>query len=632
MNNPEHNHEPRESRSDGHLSVEQLLQAADGELSFRKAREVRNHLEACWACRSRQEQVERAVSGIVYYRNRLVAPNMPPPANGRSVFVARLESLAQHSEQYPGTQLISAVRSFLGGRWIAPALGLAAVALLVVLLIPFRPPAVLSAAVVLQKSGDADRALLSQVGRVIHSEFALEYRAGSGSTTRHRIELWRSTSDARQARRVFDDSGHLIAAEWVKANGSRILYDRDKPRQNANGVATAFAPDTMWLLTPSAASFTSLTGSPETLSIEQQADVYVLSYEEPRTIHGARLLNASLKLRRSDLHAVEQTVTLEQHGSVEVYRLTETNLERRPEPEVAAAVFSPDPDLGPRQLVVSAPAAKLATVAASADLEVALLDRLDQVHALVGEQLTLRRTPTGALLLQGLVEDQSRRAEVEKSLGSLAHDPAVAVRIETVGEAAEREQRSMPSRIQMQELEPGDARIAIYRELESYLVRERHLQGADLESGIRHLADDIASHSAQAWLHALAVQDIAARFSSADLQSMSSSARSKWTALLACHARAFDQETERVASLLRPVASPSPIPMQRYEISSDTELLEGAKRLAELAAVLDHSVRASVSLYSQRPKEPLVNTNAYWTSLQEARSLSAAILERSGSR
>src|SRR5438552_4045732 len=78
-----------------HLSDEQLLLALDGELSPREAALVSVHLESCWSCRTRSEQIGEAIGDFVEYRHCLIKPSFPPFPGARAMFVAQLEQLAR---------------------------------------------------------------------------------------------------------------------------------------------------------------------------------------------------------------------------------------------------------------------------------------------------------------------------------------------------------------------------------------------------------------------------------------------------------------------------------------------------------------------------------------------------------
>ena len=62
-----------------HPTDDQLLRFADGELPDARAGEIRNHLRACWQCRSELEEIERTIGECVRYRKIVLEDCMPPP-------------------------------------------------------------------------------------------------------------------------------------------------------------------------------------------------------------------------------------------------------------------------------------------------------------------------------------------------------------------------------------------------------------------------------------------------------------------------------------------------------------------------------------------------------------------------
>ena len=69
----------KKSQQNPHLSDAQLLLALDGELSAHEDEHVDGHLDACWSCRARREQIEKAIGDVVEYRERLMKPYFPMP-------------------------------------------------------------------------------------------------------------------------------------------------------------------------------------------------------------------------------------------------------------------------------------------------------------------------------------------------------------------------------------------------------------------------------------------------------------------------------------------------------------------------------------------------------------------------
>src|ERR1700722_2905503 len=78
-----------------HLSDEKLLFALDGELAAGESAQVRNHLQACWSCRARSEQIEGAITRVVEYRDLFATSFGPASTSGRAMFVTQLQQLSR---------------------------------------------------------------------------------------------------------------------------------------------------------------------------------------------------------------------------------------------------------------------------------------------------------------------------------------------------------------------------------------------------------------------------------------------------------------------------------------------------------------------------------------------------------
>lgn len=80
-----------------HISDEDLVRFADGELSSQRASEVDAHLEACWTCRARMNEMQSAITGLVRAHHAQFDEQLPPIAGPRALLRVRLAELA--SEQ-----------------------------------------------------------------------------------------------------------------------------------------------------------------------------------------------------------------------------------------------------------------------------------------------------------------------------------------------------------------------------------------------------------------------------------------------------------------------------------------------------------------------------------------------------
>lgn len=107
---------------DGHLSDQDLVLAADGELNSRREAQVRAHLAACWQCRTRLRTLESAIADFVELHSATLDPQLPPAVGPRALLKARLAEVAQAT--------VSSNRNLL--TQAAFALGLAGIAAAVV--------------------------------------------------------------------------------------------------------------------------------------------------------------------------------------------------------------------------------------------------------------------------------------------------------------------------------------------------------------------------------------------------------------------------------------------------------------------------------------------------------------------
>src|SRR6204780_998557 len=77
-----------------HLTDQDLLLAADGELPTRRAAQVGAHLAACWDCRARMTEIEGTIADFARVHRQTLDPQLPPIAGPRALLRAQLAELA----------------------------------------------------------------------------------------------------------------------------------------------------------------------------------------------------------------------------------------------------------------------------------------------------------------------------------------------------------------------------------------------------------------------------------------------------------------------------------------------------------------------------------------------------------
>jgi anti-sigma factor RsiW len=83
---------------DNHLSDQELLLAADGELPQRRAAAARTHLASCWSCRTRMGELESTIAEFVRAHHHSLDPQLPSVAGPRALLKARLAQIAAESQ------------------------------------------------------------------------------------------------------------------------------------------------------------------------------------------------------------------------------------------------------------------------------------------------------------------------------------------------------------------------------------------------------------------------------------------------------------------------------------------------------------------------------------------------------
>jgi len=524
--------------------------------------------------------------------------------------------------------------------WLRPGAVTAVVALILTtaIIVSRLQVTTVSAAELLRRSVAVDDAAAGDPQVVLHRTIHLEERRPNraGPMIRKRIEIWQSKLQGIKLRRVYDDQNNLLAGEWTNSNGTSTIYQRGVGPQARTSPEVAgkaiLQTGEFWRLDALAGQFNQLVGGPDALTVEETSNTFVLRYKGAST----DLLSASLILNKSDLHAIQQTLTVLRNGEAHVYTFIEAGFEQKPSESVAPEVLQPDAELlGSSGLSkdknrVSTDGSQEAAagdqpseVRASAELEIEVTYLLNEIKANLGEQVSLTRTPAGSLRVEALVESESRKAQILSALAPVINNPAIRVEVSTVTEAAKRQQGSpRPTDATVREVEVANGRVPADSQLRSYFAsRLGESKAVDEES--KRFANRAMNHSRNALLQAAALKRLVTRFSSEEIRELTPEARNKWLAMIDQHARAYRREVQTLQSELKPIfqqSSPSTQPKMR----TDESLIQLADRLVQLSYANDESVRSAFTV-SADENGMVLNSTKFWYSLAEAEALAEAI-------
>jgi hypothetical protein len=87
--------------NENHLSDQELLLSADGELAVRDVERVESHLAACWACRARKQEIEATILDFVRVHRGTFDPRISSADGPRALLKAGMAQVAESGAQNP---------------------------------------------------------------------------------------------------------------------------------------------------------------------------------------------------------------------------------------------------------------------------------------------------------------------------------------------------------------------------------------------------------------------------------------------------------------------------------------------------------------------------------------------------
>ena len=519
-----------------------------------------------------------------------------------------------------------------------------------------------SAATLLERARTAETALTGGIDYAAYRIIKLEERDHPTGEliAQSRIEIWRDTKRNLSARRVYDEKGDLIAGEWIgsdagnglsdKTARSRAIYRRGQALQfdfSARTPQAVLRDLEVWRFEPSAREYEEMIGSADEARVSEGPFSYIISYTTHDVAGDNALLQATLTLRKSDLHPIEQTLVVQRGGEMREYRFVEASFERRSVDAGRSKVFEVDAELFPENVKGGGARTKRegdalrssASVVATPDLEVEVAYLLDGFRVRFGDQINLTRTPEGMLRVNGIVDTDASKKEILHTLAPVLTNPAVRVEIDTAAEVLRRQQRSPAGQVIVRNFSGTDNAIPVYSELRDYVsqtgtsrVEEKELgpssPGDPVDHAVRALATRVVSRSSRMLSHAIELKQLSERFSSPQLNVLTPDARAKWLRMIHNHAGALQRETSSLRRELQPIFFPTEtygVETEGGDIVSDAELASMIQRLYKLQLANDEAIRSAFTASSDVPRALGVKTPRFLVSLATTESLAGSI-------
>jgi len=504
----------------------------------------------------------------------------------------------------------------------------------------------LTASALLEKATIAEINSYGTADTVRHRFINLEERRSTEGAVvaRRKIEIWSNHAKGESAQRLYDESNRLIAAVWLKTDGSQTIYHHGSKPQPQSSVASPvdllLNLEDVWQLEPSASTFGKLIAETNATRVEEGPATYVLSFENERTIGNTHLLKATLTLTKSDLHSIEQNLLVQLGNDIHEYRFVEAGYELLPSKAVAPRAFQIEPELtggagelgrpedwALRDLTASRvppPPSTSAPPAASAELEVDVAYLLNHVKADLNEQVTLTRSEGGSLRVEGVVDSEQRKNEFLRALAPVSNNPAVKIEIRTIAEAMQRPAKAGTITVQPAE-ETADT-VAADQDLRAYF--EKHSPGGPTDDAVRNYSSRTVNRAYRTLFHAIELKRLMSRFAGVDMRTVAPDARTKWLAMLSQHAAAFETQNAALRQELQPIFSPAAalnVP-EEPSIQSDADLARAVEKLHRLALSNNESIRSAFTI-SSHSSAAAIKSAGFWQSMLRVENLARSIAQ-----
>lgn len=619
----------------GHPPEDDLRLYVDGELETQAGALVKAHLEACWSCRVQLDEVQETIADFIGYRNQALRPLVPPPPNNWRGFDTRLDQFsASAGSRSWWAQFVSLLgKPFADLRALtgSPLMIRFAVGLLVTLAVAaawilFNREPVVTAAELLQRATEAQtQKILSASQPVVHQQIQVRRKRGSlAQTETVKLETWNDLNNSR-FKQLSGEAPDMLGALEKIFQANRLDWRRPLS-------AVSFAE---WRK--------SLSGKNEEIRRARLADglevlsLRTVSTEPPRP--GA-VIEATLTVRARDWHPFKQALRIKEESGEAEYELVETAFEVVSLATVNPAIFAESPAA---PLTVAAPMAAPAPASspdslpaivptpapASVGLEIETLALLAQAGADLGEQVSVERTPEGALRIEGIVETEKRKQELKRALGPALGSPAVRFEIETVEEAMRRAKpaAASPPAIVEQRTTTASA-LPVEEELRRYLSGQGRFTAQQLDGEVQRLARRTVNASFGIRQRAQAMKRLVERFAPEQWQSFDEAARARLLNLIESHAAAVREQGQALRRSLQPIFNRDeslPAGSGVTEIASVPEMIRTINQLVELSATSDRAIQAAFTLSTESAPTQAIKTPAFWSALTRLEQVAAQI-------
>ncbi|MFP5276260.1 MAG: RNA polymerase sigma factor [Acidobacteriota bacterium] len=424
----------------------------------------------------------------------------------------------------------------------------------------------------------------SAKGKAEHRILQLEALDAGGRTAwKGTVDVWQEPANGRTMRRLYNAQHQLLAAEWHRKNGESGSHIA-----SASGLVSEadhdVAQSKFWEVGVSAHTFQALAA--RHLAIRTSGSNYELTGTDLARGR-AHIVSAALVLDHH-LHFVGETLHVRNgYGFTEV-RFVEAYDVRVPAVSVPDSVFEPgNLNSGLRKNPGDTSVQNGITDRLGGDntklvqTEVAVLYRLSELGADVGEPIQITRTPSGHILVAGTVASDAVKSKIVASLDTVPDRQLLEVRLTTQGSLRALTPASRPVAPATSVYNVARAAPPADAILRKYFA-DKGLSGKQIDSSVALFSRDALDHAQRALQHAYALDRLGSSFSAEELRTMGPVAQQQWSEMVARHSTALrtqlDELQQQIAQVV-PAVSLSPLTRPISSINSPPDFAGWARRL-----------------------------------------------------
>lgn len=474
----------------------------------------------------------------------------------------------------------------------------------------------ISATEIIQKTVAAEQLNENDTEKIIRRTFNFEEKNANGEIIRkQKIEFFSDAVRKISVRRLFDENGKLIAGEWRRKDGVSTTYGNGRLSElrlyKTENEFLSGNLENIWQLSISAKGFENLIGSPENVTVEETNNEYQINFVPA----SATVLSKAVLHINRDLRTDKLILIVNQNNSPREFSFTETVFEQKPRASVENAVFEPNPEflknvkaagktvqpietgeksseeIGAKETL---PTENAPTATATSELEVKVLQLLNNVNALSGDQINITKTPNGKIQIKGIVDAKSRKDEIINALAEIRGNSSVSVNIQTAEEATKNNSsKSATETLESISVESKNS-IPAGEILRNHFASQG-MSDDRIETEIRRFSANALAKSSQIRRSAVQMKQIAERFSPSEIDKMDETTKNNWRKLIQQNAANLAQSAENLRGDLRVLNIEAGNEGGNINSANDADLIRAAKRLFELSMAIDGDVRASFS-------------------------------------